>query len=137
MTKLLWDTGTAYDFFVSLFVLHYADEFGLRPSWAAGVRQRLSSPQREFLVHLTSFAGISLAWVLGLARPKDVATALQAVADLAPADRLPALTLTPETPPEVPRSTVFQVLIRRGACLLSTPSSVAQVSAFTAAMAPA
>ncbi len=41
------------------------------------------------------------------------------------------------TPPDVPASTVFQEVIRRGFMGLSEPSSVAQVSAVTAAMAPA
>jgi hypothetical protein len=38
-----------------------------------------------------------------------------------------------EMAPDVPFSTAFQVVIRRGWVGLSTPSSVAQVSAFTAA----
>ncbi|MEZ0396699.1 MAG: metalloregulator ArsR/SmtB family transcription factor [Anaerolineales bacterium] len=101
MTTLTWDSGSAYDFFISLFVLHYADEFGLRPSWTAGVRQRLSAGHREFLLHLFSFAGVPLDWVLALPAPKDAATALQAIADLSPADRLTALTLPSEVPPEV------------------------------------
>ena len=40
-------------------------------------------------------------------------------------------------PPDAPRSTTLPVVMRRGGFELSTPSSVAQVSAFTAAMAPA
>jgi DNA-binding transcriptional ArsR family regulator len=113
MPKLLWDTGTAYDLFVSLFVLHYAEEFGLRPSWTAGVRQRLSSPQREFLVHLSTFAAVPLGWVLGLPAPKDAASALQAISAMTPAERLPALTLSPETPPEARAALI--AISRRGA----------------------
>ena len=47
--KILWDQGTAYDFFTSLYVLHFPDEFGLRGAWAAGVRSRLPSKARDFL----------------------------------------------------------------------------------------
>src|SRR4030042_1091767 len=53
MTKkrptILWDWGTAYDLFASLHVLHHPEKFGLRGSWAAGVRSRLTVPQRTIL----------------------------------------------------------------------------------------
>lgn len=112
MPAIHWDTGTAYDFFVSLFVLHRAADFGLRPSWAAGVRQRVPSPKREFLERICSFAAVPLAWILTLPQPKDAPQALRAIADLAPADRLPALTLIPETPPEV-CATLFSIAKQR------------------------
>lgn len=112
MTTLTWDCGTAYDFFISLFVLHYADEFGLRPAWTAGVRQRLSAGNREFLLHLLSFAGVPLDWALGLPPPKDTATALQAVAALPPAERLPALTLPSDLAEEVRHT--LEAIARRG-----------------------
>ena len=47
--KLFWDWGTAYDFFVSLSVLHNPQTFGLRAAWAAGMRSRLPSGERESL----------------------------------------------------------------------------------------
>ena len=37
--SLSWDLGTAYDFFISLHVLHNPDKFGLRGSWAAALRK--------------------------------------------------------------------------------------------------
>ena len=101
MTSLRWDLGTAYDFFVSQFVLHHATDFGLRPPWAAGVRQRLASPRREFLEQVWAFAAVPLVWIHGLPDPKDAATALRLAADLAPAERLGTLTLAPDTPEEV------------------------------------
>jgi len=111
MPTIHWDTGTAYDFFVSLFVLHHAADFGLRPSWAAGVRQRVPSPKREFLERICSFAAPPLTWISTLPQPKDAPQALQAIADLAPADRFPALTLLPETPAEV-RETLLGIASR-------------------------
>src|SRR5579875_3970 len=39
-------------------------------------------------------------------------------------------------PPEVPGETRFPDVIKRGSCLLSTPNSVAQVSALAVANAP-
>ena len=47
--EVLWDCGTAYDLFISLYVLHHPAEFGLRASWTAGVRARLSAAARETL----------------------------------------------------------------------------------------
>ena len=49
ISQLTWNFGTAYDLFVSLHVLHEPNRFGIRPSWAAGVRSRLSSDDRETL----------------------------------------------------------------------------------------
>jgi hypothetical protein len=41
--QLRWEFGTAYDLMMSLEVLHNPENFGLRASWAAGVRSRLDS----------------------------------------------------------------------------------------------
>jgi DNA-binding transcriptional ArsR family regulator len=112
MTTLRWDSGTAYDFFISLYVLHHATDFGLRPSWAAGVRQRLSTPGREFLEQVYSFAVVPLNWINHLPEPKDTATALGFLMNLAPADRLAELALPDETP-EIARSTL-EAVARRG-----------------------
>jgi DNA-binding transcriptional ArsR family regulator len=92
MTTLRWNSGTAYDFFISLLALHHAAEFGLRPNWTAGVRQRLSVPQREFLERVYSFASVPLDWISGLPEPKDTLSVLRRAADLAPADHLRILT---------------------------------------------
>ncbi len=96
MPAISWDTGAAYDFHISLLVLHNAATFGLRPSWAAGVRQRISSPRRDFLERLYSFAGSGLEWVCTLPKPKDASTALRVAADLEPAARFEALTTSVE-----------------------------------------
>jgi DNA-binding transcriptional ArsR family regulator len=103
MTSIHWVSGTACDFFLSLFVLHHAADFGVRPAWAAGVRQRVSTANRETLERIFSFSGVPLEWISRLPAPQDARTALQAAADLAPADRLPALTLPSELPDEARR----------------------------------
>jgi len=100
MTTLRWNSGTAYDFFISLLALHHAADFGLRPNWTAGVRQRLSVPQREFLERVYSFASVPLDWISSLPEPKDALPVLRLAADLAPADRLRTLTLPADTPVE-------------------------------------
>jgi DNA-binding transcriptional ArsR family regulator len=100
MTTLLWKSGTAYDFFISLLALHHAGDFGLRPNWTAGVRQRLSVPQREFLERVYSYASAPLDWISNQPEPKDALPVLRAAAKLSPADRLRILTLPWDTPSE-------------------------------------
>jgi DNA-binding transcriptional ArsR family regulator len=100
MTTLRWNSGTAYDFFISLLALHHAADFGLRPNWTAGVRQRLSVPQREFLERIYSFASVPLDWISSLPEPKDVLPVLRHAAELRPADRLRILTLPMDIPGE-------------------------------------
>jgi DNA-binding transcriptional ArsR family regulator len=90
-----WDMGTAYDFFISLWVLHEPDHLGLRGSWAAGVRSRLPTPEREILQRVTPLIW-PLSWVYTLPAPKDVQTALQALRELSPMERL--LALVPNVP---------------------------------------
>jgi DNA-binding transcriptional ArsR family regulator len=114
MTTLRWNTGTAYDFFISLLALHRAADFGLRPNWTAGVRQRLSTTQREFLELLYSFASPPLDWISSLPEPKDVLPVLRQAAELAPADRLRTLTLPMEIPGEV-REILERIAERRKA----------------------
>lgn len=90
-----WDIGTAYDFFISLWVLHEPEQVGLRGSWAAGVRSRLPGPEREILQQVTPVIW-PLPWVYTLPAPKDTATALRVWSELPPIERL--LALTPNTP---------------------------------------
>jgi len=88
---IIWDKGGAYDLFVSLLILHWPNVFGLRPSWAAGVRSRLPMSLRTVLEHSQKFMNIPLTWIHALPEPKDAATALTALKSLNPEDRLPAL----------------------------------------------
>ncbi len=102
MTVLQWDEGTAYDLFVSLYVLHRPATFGVRPSWAAGVRSRLPAPQRDFLEKVQSFLPVPLSWLYLLpAEAKNAAGALHTLAQLPAAERLPSLLFTADTPIEV------------------------------------
>lgn len=114
MTDLLWSSGTAYDFFISLFVLHHAPRFGLRASWAAGARQRLSAGNRAFLEKTQSFAPVPLAWVAGLPEPRDAATALAALASLPPAARLSELLITPEMAASGVNEVLLEIAARGG-----------------------
>jgi len=92
LPRLGWDSGTAYDFFVSLEVLHKPDEYGLRASWAAGVRSRLPTEERKLLEDIQSFLWLPFHWVNQLPEPKDATSALWALRQTSPAERMLALT---------------------------------------------
>jgi DNA-binding transcriptional ArsR family regulator len=89
--QIIWDKGTAYDFFVSLWIIHRPDQFGLRPSWAAGVRSRQPSNLRDTLEQSQQFIRVPMHWVNSLPEPKDASTALDALRNTPPEDRLPTL----------------------------------------------
>ncbi|MEA3326092.1 MAG: metalloregulator ArsR/SmtB family transcription factor [Chloroflexota bacterium] len=90
--NITWEKGSAYDLFVSLRVLHNPDKFGLRPSWAAGVRSRLPTQLRDVLETSQKFLKVPLSFIHSLPAPKkDVATALAVLEALSPEDRLSAM----------------------------------------------
>lgn len=97
-----WKTGTAVDLFVSLHVLHHPAQFGLRPGWAAGVRSRLPAAQREFLENAQQFMPVPLTWLHSLPPEtlQDAGKALDALAALSPAERLPRLMFSADTDAE-------------------------------------
>jgi DNA-binding transcriptional ArsR family regulator len=88
---ILWDSGTAYDLFISLEVLHHPRAFGLRGSWAAGVRQRVPADDREVLEQAGRPLGWMLHWVYTLPKPKDAASALRALEHIPAAERITAI----------------------------------------------
>ncbi len=90
--ELVWDIGPAYDFFVSLHVLHHPEAWDLRRAWAAGVRSRLPAEQRDFLQRAAGALHLPSRWVYHLPPPKDSLTLLAALSQIASADRLPVLT---------------------------------------------
>jgi DNA-binding transcriptional ArsR family regulator len=98
--RIHWDLGTAYDFFVSLEVLHNPGEFGVRASWAAGVRARLPVAQRETLEQSQYLVLLPAHWILVLPEPRDVVTVLRSLEEMQPAERLTALVPSREWPPE-------------------------------------
>ncbi|MBN1535600.1 MAG: winged helix-turn-helix transcriptional regulator [Anaerolineales bacterium] len=83
-----WDLGTAYDFFISLNVLQNPETYGLRPSWAAGVRSRLPVEERKFLEETREFNYVSQNWVYSLPEPKDAATAIWSLRQIPPEKRI-------------------------------------------------
>jgi DNA-binding transcriptional ArsR family regulator len=109
----LWDWGTAYDLLASLHVLHHPEHFGLRPSWAAGVRSRLAAPHRTILEESQEiFFSSPLGWVASLPDPRDADTIITSLAQIFPAERLPTLAFHLDVSPEI-QDCLKEVLTRR------------------------
>jgi DNA-binding transcriptional ArsR family regulator len=86
--RLSWDIGTAYELFVSLTVLHAPENYGIRASWAAGIRSRIPTAERKLLEETLPFIGVPMAWLYTLPRPKDAISAMWALRQIPPAERL-------------------------------------------------
>ncbi|PWH12525.1 MAG: hypothetical protein DDG60_12730 [Anaerolineae bacterium] len=86
-----WDFGTAYELFISLHVLHDPDYYGIRASWAAGIRSRIPPAERKLLEDIIPFVWWPLAWVHKLPAPKDAQAALSAIEHLPASIRMSEL----------------------------------------------
>ncbi|MFN8380419.1 MAG: metalloregulator ArsR/SmtB family transcription factor [Anaerolineales bacterium] len=86
--SISWDFGTAYELFISLHVLHEPDYFGIRPSYAAGVRSRIPAPERKLLEEVYPLTGVPLKWLHSLPAPKDAVSALWALKQIPAAERM-------------------------------------------------
>lgn len=96
---ILWEYGTAYELFVSLFVLHQTEGFGIRPSFAAGVRSRIPAPERKLLEEIYPILGLPFKWIHELPAPRDAISALWALKQIPPAERMIKLQRLDETTP--------------------------------------
>ncbi|HNN14422.1 MAG TPA: hypothetical protein PKL78_12740, partial [Anaerolineales bacterium] len=97
--SIIWDFGTAYELFVSLHVLHQPDYFGIRPSYAAGVRSRIPAAERKLLEDVYNLTGVPLNWLAQLPAPKDAISALWALKQIPPAERMLTLQRVHEKSP--------------------------------------
>jgi DNA-binding transcriptional ArsR family regulator len=82
-----WDFGTAYEFFISLHVLHEPDQYGIRASWAAGIRSRIPAVERKLLEEVMPFMGWPIGWVYKLPAPKDAISAMWSMRQIPAAER--------------------------------------------------
>ena len=98
LPQLSWNSGTAYDLFVSLHVLHEPVRFGVRPAWAAGVRSRLSAEDRETLEQAESTIWLPFHWVRDLPEPQDTSAVLWGLRQIPAKEMLPTLGLRPDLP---------------------------------------
>lgn len=86
--SMTWELGTAYDLMMSLEVLHNPEGFGLRASWAAGVRSRVPASERGVLEDSLKLVYVPLVWIHTLPEPKDSAAVLWALRQMAPEERI-------------------------------------------------
>ena len=86
--EIIWDFGTAYELFISLHVLLEPEYFGIRPSYAASIRARIPAPERKLLEEIYPITGVPLKWLSTLPTPKDSITALWALKQIPPAQRM-------------------------------------------------
>lgn len=87
--QLNWEVGTAYDLFISLDVIHNPSRYGLRGSWAAGVRSRLPVETREFLQNAVENHHLwVIPWLVNQTGSKNSASILQKIAEISPAERM-------------------------------------------------
>jgi len=87
-TKISWDYGTAYELFVSLMVLHKAEQYGIRAGWAAGVRSRIPAAERRLLEETLPFLEMPFAWIYTLPEPKDAIAVLWAMRQIPAEERM-------------------------------------------------
>jgi DNA-binding transcriptional ArsR family regulator len=99
--RIRWDCGPAYDFFFSLHVLHRPESYGLRASWAAGVRSRLPAQDRKILEDAQHVVPFPLAWVHSLKEPKDSSMVIEELAQIPPMDRMVKLVFSSASPKDM------------------------------------
>jgi DNA-binding transcriptional ArsR family regulator len=71
--------------------LHHPEKFGLRASWAAGVRSRISVEERKTLEEANIIIPEPFPWIYTLPEPKDGASVLWALRQIPAEQRLMAL----------------------------------------------
>lgn len=114
MSKITWENGAAFDLFVSLCVLTNPARYGLRPTWAAGVRSRMPAEDRGYIERVQPFVRVPIAWLVSLdVNPKTASAALDALESIPPEDRLATLTVNPAMPADV-RNVLFNTHLTGG-----------------------
>jgi len=86
--NISWDFGTAYEFFISLHVLHEPEYYGIRASWAAGIRSRIPAAERKLLEEIIPFSRWPISWARKLPTPKDAISALWTMRQIPAAERM-------------------------------------------------
>ena len=89
--ELKWDIGTAYELFSSLYVIHDPTFFGVRPSWAAGIRSRIPADSRELFTDILPMLKSPFCWLQDLPDSKSASIAVERLEAMPVDDVLPAL----------------------------------------------
>jgi DNA-binding transcriptional ArsR family regulator len=100
-TRIRWDIGTAYDLFISLRILHDPERYGVRASWAAGVRSRVPVEHREILDRAALLRLVPLAFVNSLNEPKNATQLMAKLRSIPASEILETLTIQPDIPEEI------------------------------------
>ena len=87
-THLHWDSGTGYELFICLLVLHTPEKQGLRASWAAGIRSRIPAVERKLLEEVVPFLTVPTNWIYHLQGPKDALSVLWALRQIPAVERI-------------------------------------------------
>jgi DNA-binding transcriptional ArsR family regulator len=97
--RISWSWGTAYDFFISLTVLHNPTDYDIRPTWASGVRARIPAADRQVLEAASSFI-VEPPYTLldGFPEPRDASAVLARLAEVPESEILPAVAVGAHTP---------------------------------------
>ena len=100
-TKIHWDIGTAYDLFISLRILHDPESYGVRASWAAGVRSRVPAESREVLNRTAVLRLLPIALINSLKEPKDSAQLMAKLRSIPAGEILETLANVPGMPEQM------------------------------------
>lgn len=102
MHEINWLSGTGFDLFVSLCVLIDPGHYGLRRTWAAGVRSRLSAEDRGYIEAVQPFVWVPIAWLTTLnVQPLSAEAVLDALETIPAEERLASLTVNSAIPKSV------------------------------------
>jgi DNA-binding transcriptional ArsR family regulator len=100
--------------------MHEPDDYGVRPSYAAGVRSRIPAAERKLLEDALPLNGaIPLKWIHSLPAPKDAISALWALKQIPAAERMPTLQRVydvhekHENPEAIEKYTKFNAILLR------------------------
>lgn len=104
--------GTAFDFFISLFIIHSPKQFYLRPSWAAGVRSRLPEKSRNFLKNIMPAFFIPLQWLISNKDVKNGSSMLERLESLNADELMGDVVLADPLKPKYQRD--FSRLVKSG-----------------------
>ena len=109
--EIRWEVGTAYELFASLYVIHDPSYFGVRPSWAAGVRSRISQGSKELFSDILPTMKSPLGWLSRLPSPKTASAAIERLESMAAAEV--ALSLLCADPDEEDNESIDRRIIER------------------------
>lgn len=99
--KLHWETGSVFDLYISMMVLHNPERFSLRPSWAAGVRSRIPGSLRTTLETAVQLFGRPFHYLLKLPAPRRAADLIESLTSMSPSRRVESIGISENTSEDI------------------------------------